>query len=817
MNWTRRDTLIVAALLAAPFVLCAPFFLPGAARLYLSDRDFVDQFYAFAAFETRELAAGHLPLWNPYAYAGSPFWADIQAAVAYPFSLLGALAGAVFFKKLPFAVLELEAVGHLSLAAALMYLFARRALGSRPGALVAALCFAFGGYLTGYPLRQLAILKTDVWLPLALLGVDQLAQAQGRAEAQGRPAASWRSTLWVGLALGLAVLAGHPQTALYLFYTTLAYWAWKVRPWPLRQSEVSSPTLHSGTNAPRSTRLAPWLWLAAALAIGAGLSAAGWLPAAEYLRLSNRAAADYTMLGNGFPPGELLGAVLPGLTVWSPLYVGIWPLLVALAAVWMGLKQPGSAESRLLESKSSDTASPASGFSNSASPAARSLAQSDIRFWAALALVALLLSLGRHSFLFDLFYLAAPGFNLFRGQERAALVDSFSLAMLAGAGVAMWWAGERRLAHGVANGAAALAGLGILVALVAGPELRQSALRVVFLSGAAALLAYWNGPRRAIGGPRRPVDDRPGAVDGAPRVAPLLWLVAAVGLVVVDLASAVPRHDWLSGAPGELQTSPVIAALKNGSQRIVNHDRLPENFGVLHGLESITGASPLRLATYDHLRAGLSEQWEKRWWDLLAVSHILTWRDRLDVPAVPLLSSGSGQEAVHLYQLVNAAPYVWRALAAERVASDAAAVERLRDPAFNPFLTVLLHEGEAGSPGLKPGNEYASAEVGVLPGGTGEVNAATTSDTAGWLVFAQSWYPGWRATLDGRPAAVLRADVALMAVAVPAGRHEVRLMFAAPLVWAGLAISGATLALLLAAAAVGLWRGRRRSRVSAAE
>jgi uncharacterized membrane protein YfhO len=73
------------------------------------------------------------------------------------------------------------------------------------------------------------------------------------------------------------------------------------------------------------------------------------------------------------------------------------------------------------------------------------------------------------------------------------------------------------------------------------------------------------------------------------------------------------------------------------------------------------------------------------------------------------------------------------------------------------------------------------------------------------VVFAESHYPGWRATVDGVPAPVLRANVALMAVAVPAGEHTVRLWFTAPWVVAGLSLSLFT---ALSLAALLAWSAR---------
>jgi hypothetical protein len=719
----RRDAAVILGLAVLPVLFFWPLLVPGAGRHYLEAGDFVDQFYAFAVHEARAFAAGQLPLWNPYAYAGAPFWSDVQAAVAYPPSLLTVLAAVALWGRLPFLALELEAILHIGLAGIFTYHFARRVLGSRPGALAAALTFAFSGYLTGYPMLQLAVLETVVWLPLALLGVEWLLDEDG---------CPCRGTMVLGLSLGLGILAGHPQNAMYLLYTSAAYLAWRAWPWRRRGG-------------------APWRRLVAALLLAAGLSAAGWLPAAELLRLSNRAVADYETLANGFPPRELLGAVLPGLTKWSPLYVGLLPLLLAVAAGWRSVEA-------------------------SDEPARRS------RFWLALGLVALLLSLGRHGFAFDLFYLLVPGFDLFRGQERAALVVSFSLAMLAGTGLADWLGGRFPVGRVVAAGAVVLAALGSVLLVAATPELRPAALRLVLLAALVAVVA---------------------ALRTAPRVPPAAWLALVMTVILVDGYAVNGRTNLAAAAPGELQITPTIAVLKTDAQRTQNDDRLPRNTGVLHGVETIEGASPLRLRTFDALREGLQGDREQRLWDLLAVSHVLTWREELPVPARRLLGTGEGEVSGGLYRLDVALPRVWRVFAAETVTDDRVALERLRDVGFNPLEVVLLHDGEGGR--YRPTGVF---QADIVSRQAGEIVATTTADAPGWLVFSEMHYPGWRATVDGRPAELARADVALMAVAVPAGEHTVRLGFTAPAVTWGLALSVGSLVVLLLAG----WRCLRAGR-----
>jgi len=77
-----------------------------------------------------------------------------------------------------------------------------------------------------------------------------------------------------------------------------------------------------------------------------------------------------------------------------------------------------------------------------------------------------------------------------------------------------------------------------------------------------------------------------------------------------------------------------------------------------------------------------------------------------------------------------------------------------------------------------------------------------------YLVLADAFAPGWRALVDGRPSPVLRADGLFRAVQVPAGRHDVDLIYRPAGVVEGAALSLAGVLIACATGVVLMKRGR---------
>jgi len=125
------------------------------------------------------------------------------------------------------------------------------------------------------------------------------------------------------------------------------------------------------------------------------------------------------------------------------------------------------------------------------------------------------------------------------------------------------------------------------------------------------------------------------------------------------------------------------------------------------------------------------------------------------------------------------------------IRDDDAAIQRLQS-GFDPG-TVILADGEAKA-------NRGDSRVRTTARTGNKWTAEVQSSTDGWLVFAETFFPGMRVKVDGVDKPLLRADVTFSAVAVPAGRHLVEKTYrpTAPLI--GLLASIAT------ALALAFWR-----------
>jgi hypothetical protein len=142
-----------------------------------------------------------------------------------------------------------------------------------------------------------------------------------------------------------------------------------------------------------------------------------------------------------------------------------------------------------------------------------------------------------------------------------------------------------------------------------------------------------------------------------------------------------------------------------------------------------------------------------------------------------------------LYRNPAAVPPARFVAIAERADSFEEAMRRLREPGADPLRRVLLAGAD---PAPAPAGPCAPADVAQTVPGADRQLLEVRTPCPGYLVLTTPRHRGWEASLDSRPAPLLRADGLFLAVAVPAGNHHVELRFTPPGFVAGLAAAAAT-------------------------
>ena len=158
--------------------------------------DSVLQYLPWRHFTRESLHAGYLPLWNPHQFCGTPFVANYQSALFYPFNALFWLLPVVY-------AFGVSAILHLFLAGAFVYLYLRGRGVDRGPALLGGITFELSGFVVAW-LELPTAVNVAVWLPLALLLYER-SRAEGGA-LRGLPTT---------IPLAMMLLAGHPQFAFY--------------------------------------------------------------------------------------------------------------------------------------------------------------------------------------------------------------------------------------------------------------------------------------------------------------------------------------------------------------------------------------------------------------------------------------------------------------------------------------------------------------------------------------------------------------------------------------------------------------------------
>ncbi|MCA9957614.1 MAG: hypothetical protein KC443_01185, partial [Anaerolineales bacterium] len=282
--------------------------------------DAVFYIYPVKAWTAAQVRDGVLPLWSDELFGGYPAIYDTQAGLFYPLSLLYYLLDGA-------TAVDLTIFLQLGLGGSFMFLYLRRVGLRRVAAGLGTAVFLGNGLMVVW-LEWQVVHAAIIWLPLALWAVEKQYSVSGDRY-------SAAPMIIFALAFAMPWLGGHWNWALYVSMTAVLYLLWRL--WPLVR---------------QSPRLLWSLWVLP-MSLGVALSLIQVLPAFRFLLQSHRqpltwAESQQYGLLNRFAVlvmPDFFGTPLAG-NWWgfdnyneTALYVGILPLLLIGAAVWLARKQ----------------------------------------------------------------------------------------------------------------------------------------------------------------------------------------------------------------------------------------------------------------------------------------------------------------------------------------------------------------------------------------------------------------------------------------------------------------------------------------------
>lgn len=725
--------------------------------------------YAFREFAASWLRSGHgFPQWNPYLLGGLPYVAAMHGDIFYPTFLLRMVMPTDHAMTWEFII-------HLFLAGLFTYLFLRSWSVSFFGALIGGLAYMLSGPIAAYasPGHD-GKLFVSALLPLVLLLL-----VRGIRDGRG-----WA---WGALAvtIGLAVLSPHPQLVQYLLVVSGAFALYLA--------------FADGGAGPLDRRVAIRRlgFALGAVIIGALIGAVQFLPVREYVPWSPRVGGRGYDFATSFsmPLEELINTLIPQ-------FSGILELYWGRNGIHFHSEYAGAAVIVLATAAAGATLRPnVKGFR---------------RFWTITLVLSVLWALGGSTPFYRLIYAIVPGTRYFRAPSTMMFASMFSAAVLAGLGA------ERVLARRVTPRFAVVwAGIAVVLA-------------VLGVSGAFTNMAH---VIAAGFPPELQSDERIAAnlnavVFGTLRsvvvllvVAGLCWAVATerlavraaavsfVAVVALDLWS-IERLYWIFSPPASVlyASDPAIDYVRRAKEpgRVITLELLPGSFGdpafhgdglMSHDIRTLLGYHGNELGRFELLMSKpapdaaypLESQLDPVIWRHENAQYLYT---TLPDSLMPTLQSQAHLEGtftklvgpvinaagstVYLYKLPGDNPASWLATSMVK-APDDQALATVRDARFDPTRAAIVDPDASAITTTQlqamPAAPTQRTTVTRYEPGAIDVGLDQPAASGQALIVSENFYPGWQATVDGKPAPVARMDYNLIGVAMPAGGRSVRLRF----------------------------------------
>ncbi|MFH0863548.1 MAG: YfhO family protein [Candidatus Gottesmanbacteria bacterium] len=716
--------------------------------------------YPLKDWYRQQLLAGKMPFWTSLAGNGFPVFAEGQVGALYPLHL-------ILFRLFPTTLAyNLDLFINSFVAFYLTYLFARISIKlSKPGAFLAGLTYSLSGYYWTQ-LQYLNVLIAIAWVPLAFLAIERLVSTKRLA---------WIFIL--ALAFSQQILAGHPEYCLYTIIFGFVFFI--LINWLLVERK----------SVDKQSFIKPFLFFAA-LGLTVGLTAVQILSTFELSKQSNRGeglSLDY-VTSTSWPLSTLSLFVYPGGyeklyqgdgEIYHPQagnfvnpnavygYIGLIPIILCLIAIIFNRRRM------------------------------------TIVFTILLGL-AFLYAQGRATQLFEILWQIVPGLQMVRFSIKALFFLEFCLTILAGIG------------------------FDYLINII--NHRFKLNKNILVISGLIILFTLGDLLINNIGRFRKtmPIGD---------------WLTTPESVKYLKTFLADGKFRYYTHGTNNLAYKTVDIPLHKQYQNI-----MPVNYNLLFDVASNRGYFTMLVnrqvglekifMNFNNENESLTTTTEfKRALSLQASRYLLTDLPIDDKELVLLKKfplpgqaehyiffkgTGDGQPTtkivptsdIYLYENKGAYPRVNFVSKTQIINNQNNILETILNPEFNPTEEVIIEDS---SKQIADGSQLIadSSKRGVIDNNStakiirdneNELEIEVKTDKSGFLVLADTYYPGWQATIDNQPTKIYRANYNFRAISVSPGRHTIIFSFK-PTYWQiGLIISAVFLGLSISGIIFSLWK-----------
>ena len=691
--------------------------------------DIMNDAFPYRFYLGELLKSGQLPLWYPPVYGGFPLLARAEAGVAYPLNLL------LFGLLPPYTALNLVILLTLIIAAAGMYLYVRELDADIAGGLIAGISFAYSGFMVAH-LKHLSTVNAACWLPLGLYFIERGMKQDATTGFLQKA----KPFMYLSLVVGMQNLAGHTQTAYYCELLYGAYFLFRFI--SARKKAAGNKKKHVESALPQVVwyRNPRFVWFAAAAVLAAGISAVQLIPTYELVTHSQRSGGvTFEYASNyAYDPANIV-------TFFSPYANGdIGNATYHLKSIfWEDYGYVGLVTILL------------------AIYAAIALwKRPHVKFFAITSVVAYFLVLGPNTPVYEVAFHIVPGMKFFRFPTRFLLVVDASLAILAAFGAT-------NLLSRFKKDKSPQIGLG---------------LPGVVLVGLVVLdLLYFQMRQNAIADAN-------------------LWRTPPETVQIIKQDTSMFRIYSPGASEAHKQAFHVAGGWEDDLQPYIDQRKfIQPSLNVLFGLSTADGYAQL---TPNYVVDVWGDQNRGGWiYETAGVRNgafvlkpaflkiISMFNIKYLITPWPMASEGlqriDGPSGVFMYRNLSVMPRAFMVPQARVVQGPDAAKAVLLSTDFNPSQEAVLYK----DPGIRLTEDSLSSSVNIERYLANEVVVRTKAVHDALLVLSDTYYPGWKAYVDGMEREVLQANACQRAVTVPSGEHVVRFEFVSPTVRAGFGIT----------------------------